>query len=241
MNLNQLRRNEALLEKLASEYVLGTLRGGARRRFEAWMRDDAVVRQAVTRWQGRLAPMAEFAEPVQPPARVWDGLEQELGLTERRERGWLSRLGDNLAFWRGLGLVSSAAAAVLLAVLLVRQPDGVPAPPSYIATLADERAQVAMLVSGYPGRNELTVRVLAAPEMDEDRSLELWAVPPTGQPRSLGLVSRSGTSTLPLPPGVTPEEAALLAVSLEPRGGSPSPAGPTGPILYKGPWLRVES
>ena len=35
------------------------------------------------------------------------------------------------------------------------------------------------------------------------------------------------------------DDVALLAVTLEPKGGSPNPNGPTGPILYKGRWVRV--
>ena len=35
------------------------------------------------------------------------------------------------------------------------------------------------------------------------------------------------------------DDVALLAVTLEPKGGSPNPNGPTGPILYQGAWVRV--
>jgi anti-sigma-K factor RskA len=31
----------------------------------------------------------------------------------------------------------------------------------------------------------------------------------------------------------------VLAVSLEPKGGSPNPRAPSGPILYKGGWVRI--
>lgn len=239
MNLHQLRRNEALLEKLASEYVLGTLRGGARRRFEGWIAQDAVVRQTVGRWQNRLHPLAEFAPAVQPPAAVWKALEKELGLTGAKRRGWLQTVRDNLGFWRGLSLASTTATAVLLGVLLLRGIGTDTGAASYVATLSDERAQAVALVTGYPSRGELTVRILAPQAVAADRDLELWAVPASGAPRSLGLVARDGSITLPLPEDANPDHAALLAVSLEPRGGSPG-AGPSGPILFKGAWLRVQ-
>jgi anti-sigma-K factor RskA len=35
------------------------------------------------------------------------------------------------------------------------------------------------------------------------------------------------------------DDVVVLAISLEPRGGSPDPNGPTGPVLYKGPWVRA--
>ena len=45
-----------LIERLAAEYVLGTLHGGARRRFARLMFDRADVRLAVASWEARLTP-----------------------------------------------------------------------------------------------------------------------------------------------------------------------------------------
>lgn len=42
-----------LLDHLAAAYALGTLRGGARRRFEQLAREYAQVRAAALLWQGR--------------------------------------------------------------------------------------------------------------------------------------------------------------------------------------------
>ena len=57
------------------------------------------------------------------------------------------------------------------------------------------------------------------------------ALPGSGAPRSLGLISASGSTVL-MRDRVTPDTTAL-AVSLEPTGGSPTGA-PTGPVLFVG-------
>ena len=73
-----LTRYPQLVDLLAAEYVLGTLRGGARRRFQTYAERDTAVRGAVDEWQRRISPMAELAEPRMPPAAVWDAIERRL-------------------------------------------------------------------------------------------------------------------------------------------------------------------
>lgn len=238
-----IHNNESLREKLASEFVLGTLRAGARRRFETWLRHDAALRRAVAEWQDRLHPLAEMAHAVTPSPQVWRDVEHRLHLEGSyiKQSGFAFWRGlhEDLSFWRGLGLASTAVATVLVALLATRQPEPAPALTNYVALLADDKAQAVAVVTGDAKRHQLFVKVIAQQAVAADKSLELWAVPKQGAPRSLGLVAANGTVTLPLPDNATPESVPLLAISLEPKGGSPDPKGPTGPILFKGAWVQI--
>lgn len=229
-----IRGNDALRQKLASEYVLGTLKGGARRRFEGWLYNDADLRNITAEWRQRLEPMAEFATPVAPPKRVWQQIEQRLHLLP--QGGW-SLWRDSLSFWSSLGLASSAIAALLVIVMstqLMSTPQ-----ISHVATLMDEKSQTALLLTADSRHDTLEVRMVGNAPVPTDKELELWAVPKSGNPRSLGLLADKGSVKLALSSRAIGNDVALLAVTLEPRGGSPDPNGPTGPILYKGNWVRL--
>ena len=231
-----IRNNLVLRQKLAAEYVLGTLRGGARRRFEGWLHQDADLRNITAEWQQRLAPMAEFAGEVKPPASVWSGIERRLNL-KATTAGWKFWLNDNLAFWRGLGLVSTGLAAMLMVLVLVTRPAEAPS-IAYVATLTDAQSQAAMLVTADSRHHALDVRLITSAQVAADKSLHLWAVPKSGHPRSLGVLADQ-RGRFALPDNAVSADVMLLAVTLEPKGGSPDPNGPTGPILYKGSWVRL--
>jgi anti-sigma-K factor RskA len=246
-----IRDNQALRERLAAEYVLGTLRGGARRRFEGWLQRDAALRRVVDEWQGRLVPMAEFAAPAAPPPSVWSGIEQRLRLApapqDTAQAGpgwvaWLTGLADSLAFWRGLSLASGAAAAILAVTVAMRLHTGPTAPVAavdQVATLLDDKAQAALVVTADSANRALAVRVLSDAPVADDKTLQLWAITKAGKPRSLGILPDNRRAALALTADAIGDDVALLAVSLEPKGGSPDPNGPTGPVLYKGTWVKV--
>jgi len=245
MNLLQIKNNPGLQEKLASEYVLGTLRGGARRRFDAWLKQDAALRQVVSQWEAHLLPMAEFTPPVTAPATVWPALEKRLNLQVAKDpwaywRNW-GKLREDLAFWRGLGMFSTTAAVVLVSVLLSKQADQQQATPqtNYVATLSDDKAQAIAVITGDSKRGQLQVRMVTAQNIAADKSLELWAVGKDGKVKSLGLVADKGIITLPMPKDMSTDSVPLLAVTLEPKGGSGNPEKPSGPIIFKGNWVQI--
>ncbi len=213
-------------DRLAAEYVLGTLRGGARRRFETLMGAHPSLREAVARWHERLHPLADTVPVVAPPPRVWQAIEARLD--GRPEPAAAPRsIWSGLAFWRGWSALATAA-AVVMAVLLV-QPTPL-APPVVVVLAAPEGANAFVASVSADGRS-LVVRPLATLDVDATRALELWAVPGQGAPRSLGLIQLDRTTVLQREQVLN--GTAALAVSLEPPGGSPTGA-PTGPILYTG-------
>lgn len=243
-----LRHKTELQERLAAEYALGTLQGRARARFRRWLREDAAVARAVAEWEARLAPLIDAIAAVPPPARLWQRIEQRIGAAAKTGGGLWNRVG----FWRNLGLAASGMAATLLAALVLVSPQPqkpAPAPvvvmpdrqmPSYLAMLTDPKTQVpVLLVSAGRKSDQLWVKTLDPAIHVADRSLQLWAIPKSGAPVSLGLVSADEKATLKLVAVADQSlaEVPALAVSLEPKGGSPTGA-PTGPILFSGPCVK---
>lgn len=222
------------LEAVAGEYVLGTLRGRARARFERLARAEPRIAAAVRGWEDRLLPLAESLPPVTPPERVWSAILARLPGAAAHPAEAARPSG--LSWWRGLAL-SSLAAAVVLAVALLKpaaeRPEG-----SLVVVLTGPDAKPALVASTNRGSRYLTVAALVPVALPDDRALELWLLPDHGNPRSLGLVSAvapGGIARIELPSSAeqTLQNIPALAVSLEPKGGSPTGL-PTGPVLYSG-------
>jgi anti-sigma-K factor RskA len=228
-----------LREMLASEYVLGTLRGRARRRFEHLLQRDAGLRVTVQGWESRLNPLAETLPPMEPPERVWRSIQLQLGMREGMREA-KPHLWDRIGFWRAFALTTGALAAALLiyigAFLLPRTPE-----VAYVAVLSDEQARPAWVASRTEAAT-VAIKPLTLQSIPAGKSLELWVITEKGQaPRSLGLLPETGSRTIALPEPIrralTP--SAALAISLEPAGGSPTGL-PTGPVLYQGTWIPLE-
>jgi anti-sigma-K factor RskA len=222
------RRDRA--DRLAAEYVLGTLRGGTRRRFEALLPAHPALRQAVAQWQERLAPLSGSVAQVPPPPRVWQRIEAQL--FARSGPAVAPRWWQQLALWRGFSGVASAAALVLWVVASQVPPAQ---PPVVVVLAANPEAALALnasfVASITADGRALVLKPLHTLNLAPGRALELWAVPAQGAPRSLGLVQAAGATTL-LRASLL-QDTAALAVSVEPPSGSPTGA-PTGPIVSVG-------
>jgi anti-sigma-K factor RskA len=233
-----------LADRLAAEYVLGTLRGPARRRFETLLLAHPALERARQDWERRLSPLSSVSTPVSPSSLAWTRIEQRLFA----EAAMVSAAGTAVAegvvrWWRRLGLWQGAAglasaAVVVLAAMLARPP--AVQPPIVVVMAANAMAPdaaggiqpVSFVASvGGDGRSLVIKPLNAGQQIALDKALELWAIPAKGQPRSLGVVSHSHATTL-LRTRLL-DDTTAFAVTVEPPGGSPTGA-PTGPIVSLG-------
>jgi anti-sigma-K factor RskA len=211
---------------LAAEYALGVLAGTERAAAEQRVAREPAFARLVTDWEQRLAPWAAEIAEVAPPPQLWDRIAGALPAQTQAGGLWQS-----IAFWRGLSFAAGALAAACLAALIylgpfTRQQPLVAAIEGgghrhFVATIDTRRGTVAV--------------VPAAFSADATRVPELWLVPPDGKPRAVGLLRADQTVTLTLPPELAAlaKDDAVLAVSLEPPGGSTTGL-PTGPVIATG-------
>lgn len=216
-----------LAHALAAEYVLGTLRGRARSRFEAIARADPQVAEILAQWERGLTPLAEVVPPVEPPTRVWQKIESRIGATQPRGV-WAS-----VGFWRSFGLLAGGVASVLLAAFLYIS-SGPRGEPLFVAVLTSPSNEARVVVSMH-APDLMQLRVMRPWKSAEGKSLELWVLPKEGAPRSLGLVKNAaGESSIAISPNDPRVQGAnALALSVEPAGGSPT-RQPTGAVLCSG-------
>lgn len=226
-----------LQQKLAAEYVLGTLQGAARRRFERLLAQDEALRRCVSAWEARLSPWAGAVKEVTVPDRVWSGIQRRLGfIRPPPEKAAAPGL------WRWWAWGSTTLAAVLALFLVMRPglaPTPAPAGPEYrdLAVLSTDRAEAVWIVRVRRDRSALEFSGLSTVTVPAGRDLELWSIPADGAPHSLGVLSVSNgrTAQVELTAGIKTRMAdgVALAISLEPPGGSLTGA-PTGPVLWSG-------
>ena len=219
-------------DALAAEYVLGTLSAEELRIAAAHLAGNPDFARAVEAWERRLAPLAQAAREQVPSPAVFESLMMRIAPASAPNN--VVSLTRKLALWRAAAVGLAALAASLLVVLTLPRPQG----GQFVAVLQSDKAQPGFVATVDLVRHTVSVRRVgdAAPAA---HAYELWALG-AGRPapESLGVVNAS----LVVPTARLKGRdvgATLLAISLEPEGGSPT-GQPTGPILFTGALLPAE-
>jgi anti-sigma-K factor RskA len=210
-----------VVDPLAAEYVLGTLRGPARRRFETWRASSPLVQERCRFWEEHLMQLARGLRPVQPPAHVWPAIRSRLNLSQPESRRRPVR---------ALAIAASVLLVAALATLLYYRSIE-PGKATAVATLTASTGVQIWQVEVY--RTSLIVHAGQAPAKPAERDYELWALPTGGSPVSLGLLPVTGTTQRSL---TAAQQSALaksaqIAVTVEQAGGSPTGQPTTKPIF----------
>src|SRR6516165_10313238 len=213
-------------EMLAAEYALGVLAGTEREAATRRVARERAFAALVAKWEERLAPWAAEIPELAPPPQVWERIAEALP----RAPGQRAGFWQSLVFWRSFGIVSALAAACL-AVLL------------YLSAGSQQAALVASIegggerifVAAVDVKRAAIAVVPASYRPDRTRVPELWLIPSGGKPLPLGVLPADRPTQIAIPSAFADQakRGAVLAVSLEPPGGSPT-GQPSGPVIGSG-------
>lgn len=259
-----------LLDALCGTYLLGTLRGGARRRFERAIAEEPRVSTRLAHWRGTFAtwPTTDATLDAAELDRGWHRLARELGLDATGARATQaaspgsasvaaapagrpsatrpsSAASRPLPWWRQPVLWQgwAAAASISLAVVVWR---GVPPePPEPVALrplveLVDAGKRPVLAAAMSADGSVLELRPARPVTANAAQSWELWLIPAEGgAPLSVAVLGvLAARIEVPQALRARLRPGATLAVSVEPRGGSPT-GQPTGPVIASGKLERA--
>ena len=200
-------------DALAAEYVLGVLDLAERTAVDARVKQDSVFAASVAAWESRLAGLNDAYAEVPAPnllPQIEARLFPQAAKPARNWFGWLA------------GLATAAAIAIAVVVVVPRG-----ASPEFVATLT-AADQPLVFAASYTG-GTLTLNQTKGAAAGAANDYQLWLIVGDAAPVSLGLIDAPTISR----PVATLPEGAVIAVSLEPAGGSTTGA-PTGPVLVTG-------
>ena len=230
-----------LLDRLAAEYVFGSMSSRARQRFERLRQQLPAAEKAVLDWERRLMPLSGSVPSERPPARVWNAIDERTSGGERRA---------STGRWRWLRPAWGFAFGVLATLGVVRLfPDVMPIeaivqergtlPQSYVGLLTDAQNNAVLLASSTRHGRILSVKWLRPVEVPSGLVPVLWALPRDAAPFAVGVVPVGDKATLTL--ADTSEKLFFnvprLAVSFE--TGVPAPGATPSPFVLTGHCVKL--
>ncbi len=240
------------LNLIAAQYVLGVLSASARERIQTRMLREPELRDLVQHWERKLNPLAGLIKPEPVPPQVWQRIDAQINHRPAPIQPPASTVITNTTpandqswkWWTGFSSAIAAGLALFVVFRPEPTPQIIPSPPVVVqqvirdlAVLSSSDHAPAWIVRQQD--QQLVLTDLSAAAVPSDRNLELWSIQGSTAPRSLGVVKlKDGQATISQVQRDLISKDSILAISLEPIGGSPTGA-PTGAILYTGKIIRT--
>ncbi|ESY68111.1 MULTISPECIES: anti-sigma factor [Mesorhizobium] len=221
-------------DMFAAEYVLGVLPADERQIASRRIDSETDFARLVDGWEVRLSPLADAYPEIEPPASVKAAVDRRLfASTPAAPAEPRAGLWSSLAFWRGLAAAAVAALALYIAVPYVNPP-AVQPQTRLVASLAADGSDVKYLAVYDAAHHEVSLSHVSG-ERASGKDFELWMIEGKNAPVSMGVIPSGATAHIVVSPAAQQKlaQGAVLAVSLEPPGGSPT-GQPTGPVVAAG-------
>lgn len=218
-------------EVLAGEYVLGVLSLEDRQKVERRMRNDRPFAAIVSRWEQNLSEFSEEYERVTPAASVYPKIEKRIF----GDKAAGANLWNSITLWRSVAFASLFLVAGVMVFTITNETALRSAPGKQLsASLAGQNSSISLLANYDATNGRLKVTPVAAGK-PEEKSLELWLIRGTDPAEALGILPQTGEGEITLPSELHGKltEGAIIAVSVEPFGGSPT-GKPTGDVVASG-------
>jgi anti-sigma-K factor RskA len=178
--------------------------------------------------------MAAAYQPVEAPAGTKAAIDRQLfAAGDLAPRATGGTFWSSLVFWRAFAAAAIAALAIYIAVPFLRPPVQAPA-ARLVASLAAEGSDVRYLAVYDPVSGQVLLSHVSG-ERVAGKDFELWVIQGKNAPVPMGVIPAGDTAHLAVSPETKAkiDTGAILAVSLEPTGGSPTGL-PTGPVVAAG-------
>jgi anti-sigma-K factor RskA len=230
--------------------------------FEASIESDAATREDVLFWERTFGSLNASVSPQAPPDDMWERIEAGLSDTSKLADTSVGHRTDSSAMaakaandniadklrrslkrWRMMAIVASLATIALAAFIVNGPTNPFMSPPwqgadsivsqDYIAVVNANGDQPSLVINIESNTGTVTARSIGVAK-PEGKSLELWYVPDGQKAVSVGLVGEGGFDLK----DIEATDGDLLAISVEPAGGSPTGAA-TGPVIYTGKLIKM--
>ncbi|ESY80350.1 Anti-sigma K factor RskA [Mesorhizobium sp. LNHC221B00] len=221
-------------DMFAAEYVLGVLPADERQIASRRIDSETDFARLVDGWEVHLSPLAAAYREIEPPASVKAAVDRRLfASTAAAPAEPRAGLWSSLAFWRGLAAAAVAALALYIAVPYVNPP-AVQPQTRLVASLAADGSDVKYLAVYDAAHHDVSLSHVSG-ERASGKDFELWMIEGKNAPVSMGVIPSGATAHIVVSPAAQQKlaQGAVLAVSLEPPGGSPT-GQPTGPVVAAG-------
>ncbi len=231
-------RRPELCDRLAAEYVLGTLHGRARARMQQLLRDDLLLQARVAFWEHKLLPMAAPMWAAAPSDKLWRAIVARVAPREARRPWWVrwfeARTAGALAAGVMVGLALTLLGPALQEPVVSDGPDASQLPQSYVGVLATAEGRTGVIVSSLRHGKVMDVKQVQPVPVAAGRTLYLWAIEVNGTTRPIGPVPQGKFVQVPLMQSSETLFASASELALSIEAETAAPLLPSGPYVYRG-------